>query len=140
MTTLSTTRLCAAAVIVLLAACGRDSDARTEQIEPGESRDSALLALSDGRMVDSSRMPPPGALVPSSDTLKNVWRRAEYLVDGSKIEVLFYSPNDEKWKATDTVPKEKVIPVVIVDGKVYGTGRNAYVDAVNKYRLPNVEY
>jgi hypothetical protein len=55
--------------------------------------------------------------VPSSDTLKTCgagpsawWTQ--------RIEVIFYSPDDEKWKATDTVPEFKVIPVVFVDGKL----------------------
>jgi hypothetical protein len=129
----------AAAILSIMWACG-DRDARTEKLEPGIGRDSALAVLSDGSVIDSARIPPPGALVPASDTLKNIWRRAEYLVDGQKIEVLFYSPNDEKWKATDTIPDERVIPVVIIDGKVYGTGRNAYDDAVAKYRLPKTRY
>ena len=133
------TTLAAACSMLALAACG-DGDKRTQQLEAGVDRDSALALLSDGVRIDSSRMPAPGALVPSSDTLKNIWRRAEYLVNGQRIEVLFYSPNDEKWKATDTVPKERVIPVVIVDGKVYGTGRNAYDDAVAKYGLPKDRY
>ena len=109
-------------------------------IPPGASRDSALAILTEGHPVDSSRMPPKGALVPSSDTLKNVWRRAEYLVEGHKIEVLYYSPNDEKWKATDTVPKEKIIPVVLVDGKVQGVGRPAIKEASKVYKIPPLEY
>ncbi len=130
------------AVFLTVASVGAcsDNDARTERIEPGSDRDSALSVISDGKMIDSTRMPAPGAMVPSSDTLKNVWRRAAYLINGHNIEVLYYSPNDEKWKATDTIPKEKVIPVVIIDGKVYGTGRRAYKDAMSNFGLPDAEY
>ena len=125
--------------VTSFAACS-DNDERTQRIEPGTDRDSALSLLSDGKVIDSTRMPVPGAIVPSSDTLKNVWRRAEYLINGHSIEVLYYSPNDEKWKATDTIPKEKVIPVVIIDGKVYGTGRRAYKDAMSNFGLPAADY
>ena len=129
----------ALATVATIVACD-DNDARTKRIEPGADRDSAMRILSDGKIVDSSRMPPPGALIPASDTLKNVWRRAEYLIKGHRIEVLYYSPNDEKWRPTDTIPKEKVIPVVIIDGKVYGTGRSAYKDAMNNFGLPDAKY
>lgn len=133
----NTRRVALAAAALATIACG-SGDYRIDQLDTGVSIDSALKVMEI--KVDSSRMPPPGALVPSSDTLKNVWRRAEYLVNGNKIEVLYYSPNDEKWKATDTVPKERVIPVIFVNGKVFGTGRAAYREAVKQFNLPDAEY
>ncbi|MBL8983098.1 MAG: hypothetical protein JNL26_12990 [Gemmatimonadetes bacterium] len=120
---------------VAVAAC-QDSDYRIDQLDTSFSMDSAMKVLSDGNPIDTTMRPPPGALVPASDTLKNVWRKAEYLIDGNNIQVLYYSPNNEKWKATDTIPKEKVIPVIFVNGKLFGTGRRAYEDAMDKWNLP----
>lgn len=125
--------------LLLVVACG-DSDYRIEKLDTGLSVDSAMAVLSDGSRIDSTRMPPPGALVPSSDTLKNVWKREEFLMFGSKIEVLYYSPTNEKWKAGDSVPKEKVIPVIFVDGKLYGTGRDAYDRARDRWSLPPLKF
>ena len=91
-------------------------DERTEQVLPGMSRDSVLATL--GSSV-------PGATAESAmgaDSLRNVWRRTQYLVDGVNIEVIWYSPSGEKWTAADTVPAERVIPVVLLDGKVAGVG------------------
>jgi len=119
--------------VALVAACGDDGDKRTQQIAPGIDRDSALKVLG---------MALPGAAggTADADTLKNVWRRTQYLMAGRKIEILFYSPNNEKWKATDTVPQEKIIPVVVVDGKVVGVGRTIYDSVASLYAIPKNRY
>ena len=115
-------------VAVLYAACG-DGDSRTRQITPGMSSESALKVLGAD----------PAAAI-SADTLRNVWRKTSFLMDGQHIDVLYYSPNNEHWRATDTVPEDKVIPVVSIDGKVVGVGQRAY-DSVSKiYRLPKNKY
>ena len=112
-----------------LAACG-DRDARTDKIEAGIDRDSALKVLASGTAPDSSAGVPVADAPISADTLLNIWRRTQYLVGGKNIEFLFYSPNNEKWKATDTVPEGKVIPVTLVDGKVLGVGKGT-MDSVS---------
>ena len=119
--------------IALVVACGDGGDQRTAQVAPGIHRDSALKLL--GRSL-------PGAAdgATSADTLKNIWRRTQYLMAGRRIEVLFYSPNNEKWKATDTVPGEKVIPVVLVDGTVIGVGRTVYDSVASLYGIPKNRY
>ena len=112
------------------------SDERTEQVVPGMSRDSALAAL-------RSPLGGEGATLADSmgaDSLKNVWRRTQYLVDGTNIEVLWYSPSGERWTATDTVPEERVIPVVLIDSKVVGVGRSAYDRVAEAYKLPRNRY
>lgn len=123
----------AALSVALIAACGGDSDQRTQQISPGIDRDSALKVLA---------MALPGAAggTADADTLKNIWRRSQYLMAGRKIEILFYSPNNEKWKATDTVPQDKIIPVVVVDGKVVGVGRTVYDSVASLYAIPKNRY
>jgi hypothetical protein len=132
-------RALALSALAILAAC-QDSDYRIDQLDTSFTMDSAMKVLADGNPIDTTMRPPPGGLVPASDTLKNVWRKAEYLIDGNSIQVLYYSPNNEKWKATDTVPKEKVIPVIFVNGKLFGTGRGAYEDAMDKWNLPAALY
>ncbi|NUQ11070.1 MAG: hypothetical protein HUU26_01915 [Gemmatimonadaceae bacterium] len=124
----------AAAALVLGAAACAGGDERTEQVLPGMSRDSVLATL--GSSV-------PGATAESAmgaDSLRNVWRRTQYLVDGVNIEVIWYSPSGEKRTAADTVPEERVIPVVLLDGKVAGVGRSAYDRVAETYRLPRNRY
>jgi len=126
------TRFLAAAVAVLLAACGGDS--RTEQIQPGLSRDSVLTVLGQpagGGSADSAV---------GADSLKNVWRRTAYFMEGKNIEIIWYSPSGEKRTATDTVPENRVIPVVLIDGKVVGVGRTVYDQTAELYRLPKNRY
>lgn len=117
------------AVVALgLGACA-GGDERTEQVVAGMSRDSAMATL------NAETGGAPGA-----DSLKNVWRRTAYLMNGVNIEVIWYSPSGEKWTATDTVPEERVIPVVLLDGKVAGVGRSAYSRVAEAYKLPPNKY
>lgn len=118
---------------ILIVACGDSKDARTAQVAPGIDRDSALKILGEN-------IPGAADSGASADTLKNIWRRTQYLMAGRRIEILFYSPNNEKWRATDTVPDEKVIPVVLVDGKVIGVGRTVYDSVTNLYGIPKNKY
>lgn len=115
-------------VAAFFAACG-EGDSRTKQITPGMSSESALKVLGAD----------PGAAI-SADTLRNVWRKTSFLMDNKHIDVIYYSPNNEHWRAADTVPEDKVIPVVTVDGKVVGVGQRAY-DSVSKiYKLPKNKF
>ncbi|MEP7346827.1 MAG: hypothetical protein ABI877_16255 [Gemmatimonadaceae bacterium] len=119
--------------IALVVACGNDGDQRTAQLAPGMDRDSALKLLAAGE---------PGVAGgdATGDSLQNIWRRTQYLMAGRRIEILFYSKNNEKWRATDTVPEEGVIPVVLVDGKVIGVGRTVYDSVTNLYGIPKNKY
>lgn len=125
-------RITAVWLLLGAVACA-EGDSRSEQITEGIDRDSALAIL---------RAPAGSEAAPASpeDSLKNVWRRTQYLVDGKSIEVIWYSPTGEKWLATDTVPEERVIPVVVMDGKVVGVGRVAYEVAAEQYKLPKNKY
>lgn len=96
------------------------------------SRDSAVALLS-GAPTDSAATPYP-------DSLTRVWRSTPYLVNGQRIEIVFYSPSGEKRTATDTVPENEIVPVVIIDGKVLGYGRSALNDVYSRYPLPKNRY
>lgn len=120
-----------AAFVVSAAACA-GGDERTEQVVAGMSRDSALATISMGT--------PGGLETLGADSLRNVWRRTQYLMNGVNIEVIWYSPSGEKWMAADTVPEERVIPVVVLDGKVAGVGRSAYNKVAEAYNLPPNRY
>ena len=119
--------------VATVAACGDSGDQRTAKIAPGVARDSAikLLALKLPGAPDSGV---------TADSFKNIWRRTHYLMAGRDIEILFYSPNNEKWKATDTVPEGKVIPVVLVGGRVIGVGRTVYDSVTSLYGIPRNRY
>jgi hypothetical protein len=124
-----------APALALLGTACMGGDERTEQVVAGMSRDSALMVLASptggaGGAADSA----------GTDSLRNVWRRTAYLVNSVNIEVLWYSPGNERWKASDTVPSGRVIPVVLIDGKVVGVGRAAYDRVAEQYKLPPNRY
>ena len=118
--------------IAAMAACD-GGDKRTESVKPGMDRTAAMKALAES-------IPGVEAGSISADTLKNIWRRTQYLMAGRQIEILFYSPNNEHWKASDTVPVGKVIPVVLMEGKVVGVGRTVYDSIAGLYGLPRNKY
>ena len=126
---------CAAAVVWLSACSG--SDTRTERLQPGISRDSALSILGSSAPSDSAN---GAAMRSGGDSLKNVWRKAQYRVNGNTIEIILYSPGNDKGRAADSVPKGRVIPVVVIDGKVMGVGRTTYDQVVDQYKLPKNKY
>jgi hypothetical protein len=123
----------AAGVLALSAACGV-GDSRVQEVEPGITRDSAiaLLTQSGGAGAVTSE--------PGTDSLRNIWRKTMFLRDGKNIEIIYYSPTGEQWAANDTVPQDRVIPVVLIDGKVFGVGRPALDRVNNQYGLPKNNY
>lgn len=114
---------------------GCSGDSKAEQVQPGISRDSALQVLTQS--APASR---DSGFSANADSLKNVWRNTPYLVDGKLIEIIWYSPSGEKRTARDTVPKERVIPVVVIDGKVVGVGRSALEKVYREHKLPQNKY
>jgi hypothetical protein len=101
------------------------------------SRDSALAMLTDSSVGAISSVDPTGM---QADSLSRVWRETPYLVDGKRVTIIWYSPTGEKRTATDTVPDERVIPVVLIDGRVTGIGRTEYDRVVSRYGLPKNKY
>jgi hypothetical protein len=124
------------AALLLAAFVACEGDARTESLHAGMDRDSVLTVLrspaSSEKRIDTAGTTP--------DSLKYVWRKTQYFVNGHLIEILWYSAGGEKPSARDTVPKGKVTPVVLVDTKLLGVGRSAYERVVSQFGLPKNKY
>lgn len=100
-------------------------DKRVKQLDTGITRDSAVSVIAHDLK--------PGS---PSDSFPNVYKRDRYLIGGKNIEVLYFTPNNEK-AGKDTVPLKKLTPLVFIDFKLAGRGW-AYWDSVraaNKIQL-----
>jgi hypothetical protein len=119
--------LIATALLVLVcAACAsRDTelDPRLRQLTVGISRDSALRII--------------GAGAPGADSLRNVYRREEYIINGMPLEIFFYSRDGLKEGQGVAPPESTLRPVVLNMGRVTGWGWT-YFDSVaraNNFRV-----
>jgi hypothetical protein len=99
--------LSALGALTLLAAC---EDKRVKAMDTGISRDSALSIL-----THESKTSGP-------DSLPNVYTREKFLVGGKNMEVMYFTPNNEKVGGKDTIPMGKLTPLVFVEGKLIGKG------------------
>ena len=90
-----------------IAAC---EDKRVKELDTGITRDSAVSVIAQDLK--------PGS---PSDSFPNVYKRDRYLINGKHIEVLYFTPNNEK-VGKDTVPLKKLTPLVFVDFKLVGRG------------------
>lgn len=125
--------LIALSLVGAAVACDNGEDARTAMVTPGISRDSALAVL-------RSPIAGEGQVSIAGDSLKNVWRVAQYLVGGQIIDVIWYSRDDERRTAADTVPEGKVVPIVLAEGKVVGVGRSVHDSVAKAAGIPKNKY
>lgn len=96
------------AVAVTLIACGDDK--RVKQLETGITRDSAMSVIAQDLK--------PGS---GPDSFPNVYIRSAYLINGKNLEVLYFTPNNEK-AGKDSIPYSKLTPIVFVDYQLVGKG------------------
>lgn len=108
----------AAVGALALAACGPDK--RIKELSEGISRDSVLTVIGRGAVAGDSG-------------LANVYRREEYLANGHMLEVLFFSPKNER-EGRDSVPAKRLTPLVLEDGTLRSWSWSGYdsVAAANK--------
>ena len=92
-------------------------DKRVKELDTGITRDSAVSVISHDLR--------PGS---PSDSFPNVYKRDRYLIAGKNIEVLYFTPNNEK-QGKDSVPLKKLTPIVFIDYKLAGRGWD-YWDSV----------
>ncbi|HYD53881.1 MAG TPA: hypothetical protein VEA99_14690 [Gemmatimonadaceae bacterium] len=111
----STQLLTAVAAVTALAAC---EDARVKAVDTGMTRDQAISML--GKDAEGA----------GPDSMPNVYKRSNYLVNGQEYEVLYFTKHNEK-QTRDTVPWEDLTPVVLQNNRVIGKGW-AFWDSAGK--------
>jgi hypothetical protein len=102
-----------AASAVWLGGC---SDARISNLTAGISRDSALKVINDGA---------------AGDSLARVYKQEAYLINGKRLNVLFYDKDGIKQETDSTLKAKALTPIVTVDGKVTGWGWAHYDSVVS---------
>ena len=108
---------------VALTAC---EDARVKQLDTGITRDSAVSVISQGLK--------PGA---PADSFPNVYTREQFLVKGQNLEVLFFTPENDKLsvkngvRMSDTINFKRLTPIVFRDNRLIGRGWDFW-DSVSK--------
>jgi len=98
--------LSALVALTLLTAC---EDKRVKAMDTGISRDSAVSILTHETKSGAA------------DSLPNVYMREKFLVGGKQMEVMYFTPSNEKL-TKDTLPMGKLTPLVFVESKLIGKG------------------
>jgi hypothetical protein len=93
-------------LVTLAAAC---EDRRVKQLDTGITRDSVVSVIS--HEVKGTK----------PDSFPNVYTRESFLVNGKRIEILYFTPNNEK-QGKDSVAWRKLTPLVLVENKLIGRG------------------
>jgi hypothetical protein len=101
-------------VIVLISAC---DDRRIRQLEVGMSKDSVIKIIGEG--------------APAGDTVPNIYRHNGYFVDGKKFDIYLFDVKNRKAWLDPEVTDNELTPIVVVDGKLEGTGWG-YMDEIKK--------
>jgi len=100
----------ALSVAGLLVACGGE-DKRVKQLSQGITRDSAMTVIG---------INPKNAKGP--DSLPNVYTTEKYLIEGKNYQVLYFTPENQKFAPGDSVQLRKLTPIVFVDNLLVGKG------------------
>lgn len=110
-----TATLTVMAAAVTLVAC---QDKRISQLTVGITRDSAVSVLAQEIKGGGS------------DSFPNVYDRERFIAGGKSLEVLYFTPNNEK-KGRDTVSYSTLTPIVFVDNLLAAKGWSAW-DSISK--------
>ena len=103
----------ALSVAGLLVACGEDK--RVKQLNQGITIDSAKTVIG---------MNPKNAKGP--DSLPNVYTTERYVIEGKNYQVLYFTPENQKFAPGDSVQLRKLTPIVFVDNVLVGKGWQAW--------------
>ena len=104
----------AVGVVVILSAC---DDKRIRELDVGISKDSVIKVIGQG--------------APAGDSIPNIYRHNGYFVDGKMFDVYLFDAQNRKAWLDPMVTDKELTPVVVVDGKLEGTGWG-YMDEVSK--------
>lgn len=76
-----------------------------------------------------------GQGAPAGDSLPNLYRHAQYFVDGKMFDVYFFDPKNREVAVTPEVADQELTPLVMIDGKLAGSGWSFMDDITDKYRI-----
>src|SRR4051812_48423978 len=114
----------------LLAAC---EDKRVKQLDTGITRDSAVSVIAHDLK--------PGA---PPDSFPNVYTRGQFLVNGKRLEVLYFVPDNKKepnkngppTQQKDTIPLRKLTPIVFLENRLIGRGWDFWDSVATANKIP----
>jgi len=117
----------------LLAAC---EDKRVKNLDTGITRDSAVTVIAHDLK--------PGA---PTDSFPNVYTRERFLLNGKNVEVLYFTPENDKAPAQvkgrvpsagpDTIiPYKRLTPLVFVDNRLAGRGWPYWDSVATANKIP----
>jgi len=112
---------------IFLVAC---QDKRVKELDSGITRDSAMTIISHDLK--------PGS---GPDSFPNVYFRGRYLVNGKNLEVLYFTPDNEKAppvnaRTTDTIPLRKLTPIVFLENRLVGKGWPVWDSVASANKIP----
>ena len=114
--------------VVSLIAC---EDKRVKELNTGITRDSAMTVIAQDIRGGGS------------DSFPNVYARDRYLIAGKNYEVLYFTPNNDKWPAPtggkappiDSIPFKRLTPIVFVNNTLVGRGWKFWDSAATANKL-----
>lgn len=108
----------AVGVLLMLSAC---QDRRVRQLDVGMSKDSVISIVGEG--------------APAGDTLPNLYRHNQYFVESKMFDIYLFDEKNRKAWLDPEVRDQELIPLVLVDGKLAGTGWDYMDEVSSKYRI-----
>jgi hypothetical protein len=103
-------------------------DKRVAAVDTGITRDSAITVLAQGAKSNSR------------DSMPNIYKRSEYLLDGKRLDVLYFTENNEK-PSKDSVAWKDLTPIVFLENRLIGKGWQFWdsLGTANKIAVPKRE-
>lgn len=112
-------RVLAPALLLSLAAC---QDKRIRELTAGIPKDSVLRIITDG-------VPAQG------DTIQNVYRHGQYLVDSKMFDIYLFDPDNRKLWTDPLVEDKELTPIVVINDTLAGWGWDHMDEITYKYRI-----
>jgi hypothetical protein len=118
----STIVLSAFTALTLLVAC---EDKRVKELQTGITRDSVMSITAQQTS--------------GADSQPSIYMRAEYLINGKTLEVLYFDSKNRKHATDTTVKLRTLTPLVMYDGKLVGKGWSVWDSAAQANKIPVVK-
>lgn len=109
----------AALLLMLATACG---DSRVNALDLGIGKDSVLKIIGQG--------------APAGDSLPNVYQHMQFFTDAKLFDVYMFDPKNRDKLDDPLVLDKELTPIVLVEGKLEGTGWKYADELTQKYNMP----